>query len=322
MTDFQKAIAAGVALLLIVLAATSTASSSTSDPCQVGQLISERTLITPTASTFYSADALGPDIVRVGNRYVLYFSGNSAHHTLGDWRTGVATSRNPLGPFKVNPNVHLPFVNGGTIRQNGSFVTVATDWTNFDQYPWRAAVYTSGNGRDFHRTSWLPGYEKLGWRFWAADFDLVPAIDGFDAYFIGRADASHGAEIGVARFRRGAWRQFKRLLSPVAGTWDGLDLGEPAVFAAHGRTYMFYTGRNRVDGPRETGLAYSTSHGWVRCGDPLIRVTKRYPNEAIDAVPLVVGNRLYVYFGRGVGNSAVANMTGTIFVRVYALEPL
>src|SRR3954447_12084002 len=82
--------------------------------CRIGRVVAERALLQPRPGTFYSVDALNPDVVRKGRTYYMFFSGNNVRTFGGDWRTGVATARSPRGPFRVRPGLPGDFVNGGT----------------------------------------------------------------------------------------------------------------------------------------------------------------------------------------------------------------
>jgi hypothetical protein len=58
--------------------------------CSLGTQLGEgRQLLAPRAGTFYSVDALNPDVVVFHGRYLMYFSGNDRHTEAGNWRTGL-----------------------------------------------------------------------------------------------------------------------------------------------------------------------------------------------------------------------------------------
>src|SRR5262245_18950822 len=95
------------------------------DPCDFGKPLSERVVMRPKAGTFYSVDVLNPDVVRRPGRYLLFFSGNSAHSEEGDWRTGVATGTRPEGPYRFDPRLHERFFNCGTALVKGRFFHAA-----------------------------------------------------------------------------------------------------------------------------------------------------------------------------------------------------
>ena len=98
----------------------------------------------------------------------------------------------------------------------------------------------------------------------------------------------------------------------------GLDLGEPAVFTLGGRSLMLYGGLRQSGEPRQIGLAYRDGAAWRRCpGTTHRRRQGPYRNNAIDPEPLIVGGRLYLFFGGGDHPSLGGNMNGRILVRVY-----
>jgi hypothetical protein len=68
-----------------------------------------------------------------------------------------------------------------------------------------------------------------------------------------------------------------------------------------------------------------TKRGWQRVGNrPLIAAggPAWKAENAIDPSPLVVGNRLYVYYAGGRRSSLGGNMTGTIGARIFDLQAL
>jgi hypothetical protein len=272
-------------------------------------------VLRPAADSFYSVDVLNPDVVHTGNKFRLFFSGNSAHTPGGDWRTGVAVSRHPTGPFTVDSRLHEPFLNGSTIMVGGRFLHAAT-------VPGLRSLvlFESRNAESWQQISAMPDPAGPSWRFLASDAYLRRTPTSVAAYFAAREGAT-GAQIGSVRFRDGRWSQFAHVLARFPGDWDGLDLGEPAVFRARGRTFMLYGGLGGHGEPRHIGLARLTGHGWRRCGTrPFISAGAAwYRQNAIDPEPQVVGNRLYVYFGGGNVPSLGGDMKGTIGLRVYRL---
>jgi hypothetical protein len=206
--------------------------------CELGPLLSERALLRPASNTFYARDALNPDVVRVGNRYLLYFSGNNQASDAGRWRTGLAVSVSPRGPFRVEHGLSLPFLNGGTVYDGRHFFQGATASTSF-----RPTLYRSRDGRRWHRVAVVPEPPPPAWDRSRSDLYLVRQPLGLDIYYAGRPGPS-GADIGRLRYRSGRFRGAGEVvLERQPGTWDGLDLGEPAIFQARGRTYMVYTGQ-------------------------------------------------------------------------------
>jgi hypothetical protein len=281
--------------------------------CNFGKPIAERVVLRPKPGAFYSVDVLNPDVVTHQGRYFLFFSGNSSHTAGGDWHTGLAVANRPSGPFEVDSRVRETFYNGGTIIDGERFFLGAN--VPAGRSP---AFFASDNGRRWRTRRIMPSPSDPSWRFFQSDLYLDPRHRRVDVYFAGRPGAT-GADIGVAHYRRGRWWGFQRVLDRPPGEWDSLDLGEPAVFHVRGRTFMLYGGLGGQGEPRHIGLARLTRKGWRRCGrKPFISAGRGwYRRNAIDPEPLVIGSRLYVYFGGGLISSLGGNMTGVIGLRVY-----
>jgi predicted GH43/DUF377 family glycosyl hydrolase len=288
------------------------ATASASAPaCTIGLPIEERVVLEPRNETFYSVDVLNPDLVRYKGRYLLFFSGNDQHTEGGHWHTGVALSDSPLGPFRVAPRVKARFYNGGTTVADGRLYQAAS--IPEDHNP---RLYTSTDARRWREIARMPGGSEGSWRAWQSDMHLQP---GLEAYWAGRAGPG-GADIGISRYQRGRWTGFERAVRRgPAGSWDHMDLGEPAVFAVKRRTFMLYGGLGSSGQARQIGLAAKTSQGWKKCGLAIAAGRRWYRQNAIDPEPLVAGDRLYVYFGGGQRPSLGADMDGRIGVRVYDL---
>jgi hypothetical protein len=302
---------AAIAAIATLVAAGRASAAAAPARCDFGRPVSERVLLRPRPGTFYSIDALNPDVVRTPGGYRLYFSGNDQPSAAGDWHTGVAFADSPLGPFRVRARAQFAFLNGGTVRARGRYYHGATGAAG-------PALYRSRDGLRWHKFADVPQPAVPAWDAIRSDLYLVARRDGLDIYYAGRPGPS-GADLGVLRYRHGRFVNSEALIGRLPGAWDGLDLGEPAVFRARGRTYMLYGGLGENGGPRRIGIAYRTPAGWRTCSRPLLDVSPRYPQNAIDPEPVVHNGRLYVYFGGGVTPSLGGNMNGTIWVRVYRL---
>jgi hypothetical protein len=222
----------------------------------------------------------------------------------------------PDGPFVVDQSVSHPFFNGGTLAFKGRLLHLGSvpDWV-------APVLHESADGgRGWERLSARPVPRGPSWRALQSDAYVYRKRPGIAVYFAAREGAS-GAHIGSARYRNGRWTRFRVALNRVPGTWDGLDLGEPAVFRARGTTWMLYGGLGDHGEPRHIGLARLTPRGWRRCGsEPFVSAGRGwYLSNAIDPEPEVVGDRLYLYFGGGLTPSLGGNMRGTIGLRVYRL---
>jgi hypothetical protein len=301
-----------IAALAALVGAGRAGAASAPGACDFGRPVSERVLLRPGAGTFFSQDALNPDVLRTPGGYRLYFSGNDQPTPAGDWHTGVAFADAPRGPFRVSPSAQFGFLNGGTVRARGRYYHAATAVAGPE-------LYRSRDGLHWHKIADVPQPAPPVWDAIRSDFYLVARRAGLDIYYAGRPGPS-GADIGVLRYRHGRFVKSEALIGRLPGAWDGLDLGEPAVFRARGRAYMLYGGLGENGGPRRIGLAYRVGMGWRTCPRPLIGVSPGYPQNAIDPEPVVRNGRLYVYFGGGVTPSLGGNMQGTIWLRVYRLD--
>jgi hypothetical protein len=242
----------------------------------------------------------------------MFFSGNDRpdlHE--GHWRTGLAIARRPMGPFYITHRA-FPFLNGGTIWDGQHFYQAASE----TQDQWRGAIYRSRTAERWTRLVSVP--TSPGWSALRTDFYLQRRRYGLGVYFAGRRGFV-GADIGVTTLRASIWSPARIVLRRRPGSWEGFDLGEPAVFRARSQRYLLYAGMARDGGPRRVGLAHWEGSRWQRCGRPFIRLSRHYPQNAIDPEPLVEDGRLYVYFGGGERASAFGAMNGTIWVRAYAL---
>ena len=209
---------------LTAVAATCAATSRPAEakPCDLGQVIAKRPLLLPSPSTFYSVDVLNPDVVRKGRTYYMFFSGNREHTPAGLWRTGLATSRSPLGPFRVQRGLRGTFLNGGTTMWRGRF------WQATSHYRYGNVLMSSRNGRRWRRVAQIPAPDE-----WPtiADFYLRPRGNGLRAYMLVRATngAAVGGTIAALDWRHGKWSGFRTLLAPGPLAWENTDLGEPGA---------------------------------------------------------------------------------------------
>ena len=160
--------------LLLAFGFALSAAAEASASCDLGRPIAERVLIWPAPDSFYSSHALNPDVVRWRGRYYLFFSGNTVKSPHGVWRTGLAVSRHPAGPFRVTRAPASQFLNGGTIRFSGAFLQAANAWTGL-----APVFYRSRNGRAWKRIFQMPVPQPPSWRYWQSDLYLGSASTGF-----------------------------------------------------------------------------------------------------------------------------------------------
>jgi hypothetical protein len=285
--------------------------------CHLGRPLAERALLLPRPGSFYSIDALSPDIVKWHGRYLLYFSGNDTHGPIGRWHTGVAVSRYALGPFRVVDGFVMPFLNGGTVAWRGRlWQATGRSW----QYPY-GDLLVSRDGFRWRKIAAVP--QVVGPYVLTADLSLQVLGDRLRLYAIGRREGIElASRIINLDYAHGRWTNLRTLLYPGAFPWEAIDLGEPAVFTWRGQTGLLYTG-TAVNNARSTGLALkSRSGGWRRCSPrPLIAAgaSRWGSGVSIDAVGLVDRLGLYVYYGAGDGLSLSSDLGGGIGVRVYRL---
>lgn len=300
-----------MAAVAVMAALPGSSPASRSELCKLGRPVAEQVLIAPAAGTWYSVDALNPDIVRWRGRYWLFFSGNDIQNADGHWRTGVAVSKRPRGPFRVLKR-NWEFVNGGTLVRGRRLWQAATT-------PLGPALMRSDEG-GLHWDLVAPVPTFPDWRAIVSDFSLQARGSAIRAYFAGRAGPT-GADIGAVTFRDGRWSGWRMLLAREALVGDGSDLGEPAVFRHAGRSRLVY-GRMRGDYVRELALAYREQGIWRKCPRPFFKAPRTgwYRGNVIDPEPMVIGNRLYLYFGGGTVSSLGGAMDGRIGVRVYRLR--
>jgi hypothetical protein len=195
----------------------------------------ERVLLTPKAGTFYSNDVLNPDVVKRRNLYYLFFSGNQAATDAGAWHTGVAVSKNPFRDFRVLPRMQADFLNGGTRLFGKQFVQMATP-PDFGQ----PRVYKSRDLSHWRRGAMMPAGAPGAWNAYQSD----PFYDASGLVYFASRPGPSGADIGVRRYLGGGkWSAARRVLARGAvGTWDSLDLGEPATFRSGKQHFMLYGG--------------------------------------------------------------------------------
>src|SRR4051794_38614260 len=189
----------------------------------------------------------------------MFFSGNDVHAFGGDWRTGVAASRSPLGPFRVRPGLRGPFVNGGTAVWRGRF------WQATYHYGQGPVLMSSRDALNWRVVAAIRA--QAGWPL-GADFYLQPPRGRLRTYLLVRRSETiaAGGRIAVMDWLRAGrrWTGFRTLLAPGSQPWENLDLGEPAFARVPGGDLLLYTATAAGDATRTIGLARRSGSGWER----------------------------------------------------------
>jgi hypothetical protein len=283
--------------------------------CDLGEPITERALLLPRPGTFYSVDALGPDVVRWRGRVLMYFSGNDLHTGHGQWHTGLAVASSPLGPFRVLPHVRLPYLNGGTVAWRGRLwqATMRTqDWG-------QSVLRVSGDGVRWRTVLALP---RVSGPFRLLASPSLAVINGrLRVWMLARYRPGLNSVLVTFDLRGSRWVRRRLHLRPGRFAWSQADLGEPSLFRWQGHYGLLYVGMAATTYARAVGLAVPSRAGkWRACGPgPLIGASESPwgGGVSIDPAALPIGRRLYVYYGAGPGLSVAADLGGGIGVRVY-----
>ena len=184
------------------------------EQCSLGQPTGEeRQLLAPRPGTFYSVDALNPDVVIFHGRYFLYFSGNDSHTAKGNWRTGLAISRSPTGPFRVQRDLAGNYLNGGTTVWHGRLWHVVED-NPIDGTDIQGTLASSNDGVHWHRQTLLPSFTVDGVTYHGADFFLESQGSSLGVYMLAVPPGGGiGRSLGFASYSDGRWSPFRVILS-------------------------------------------------------------------------------------------------------------
>ncbi len=222
-------------------------------------------------------DALNPSVVRRDGIYYNFYSGYDGR----SWRTGLATSADGARWVKHGPVLGPDggAWEGDYIAANGSALAVEGEFFYWYQAgrPPRIGLARSPDGRAWRKRpeAVLTGGPRGSWdEREVGDPYVIRAGGMFYMYYLG-ADRARRQRLGVARSSDGVrWQKLRA--NPVlelggASAFDEIGLGEPAVWASHGRYWMLYTGRDRGEN-RRIGLARSADGvNWKRAsGGPLV----------------------------------------------------
>ncbi len=267
-----------------------------------------------------SVDVLNPSVLRNEAVYWNFYSGFDGRA----WHTGVATSPNGFVWTKrgriLSPDPAT--WEGGYIAANGSALVYNGEFLYWYQAgaPPRLGLARSRDGRAWTkmpdpvlgagpRGSW----DERG----AADPFAIRVGDRFYLYYLGM-DRARRQRLGVARSADGVhWEKLRSnpiLELGAAGTFDEIGLGEPAVWAAAGRYWMLYTGRDRRE-YRRIGLAVSDDGvRWQRSSAaPVLAGNQAWDDKVVcDPTVEVTPDGVRVWFGGGNVATSAERLNGQI----------
>jgi hypothetical protein len=283
--------------------------------CSLGVLRQQQPLIRPRPRSFYSVDALNPDVVAYDGEYLMYFSGNSVPSaTQPKWVTGLAVASHPMGPFRVDARFRGHYLNGGTTLWRGRL------WHLVEVIPGAVSeLANSVDGRTWHHVAWLPSFVSNGAQVVGADFSLVVERGELVAsmFLVHTRPLGSAFALGRVHFDGRRWHGFETILRRDASLpYEAYDVGEPEVFkAATGETAMLY-GATAIDNVRSIAMALLRHGRWVRCGNnPVIRAGAAWAQTiAIDPTVLRIGSVNYVYYGGASSTGFSSNLGGAIGV--------
>lgn len=255
-----------------------------------------------------ASDVLNPSVIRYRDQYWNLYSGFDGR----TWRTGLAVSSDGNTWQKrgviLSPDKKLwegddyIAANGSALVRNGEILY----WFQAGRRPQLGLLRSRDGGQSWTREpqpvltrgprgSW----DELG----VADPYVIEAGGQLYLYYLG-LDRAKRQRLGVARSDDGI--HWTRLLSnPILelgdpGTFDENGLGEPAVWSAHGRYWMLYTGRSRSE-ERRLALAVSPDGiHWTRVPNSTISGPAPWNAHVLcDPTVLPEGNQLRVWYGGG-----------------------
>jgi predicted GH43/DUF377 family glycosyl hydrolase len=268
-----------------------------------------------------SVDTLNPSVVRFASGLLNVYSGFDGK----TWHSGVAVSadgkswsgrRRVLSP---DPKTW----EGGYIAANGAAIV----WQGRLLYlyqagdPPRLGLAESTDGQSWTKRA-APVLDPGPVASWdergVADPYLIDRGGVLYLYYLGQ-DRARRQRLGVARSGDGVhWSKHRR--NPVLeigqeGAFDENGLGEPAVWAAGGRYWMLYTGRDRHEF-RRLGLAHSSDGvRWTRLHEQAVFSGSAAWNSKVvcdPAVEVLPGGAVRVWYGGGDVAHPAENIHGKI----------
>jgi predicted GH43/DUF377 family glycosyl hydrolase len=275
-----------------------------------------------------SVDVLNPSVVRQDRLWLNFYSGYDGR----TWHTGLARSVDGrqwnkegklLSPGASAWEGSYIAANGSALRHRGEIYY----WYQAGDPPRIGLARGEANQLDRHPEPVVPLGPDGSWDERGVADPYVVESDGWlYMYYLGQ-DRARRQRLGVARSREGVtWEKLRA--NPIlemggAGTFDENGLGEPAVWAAHGRYWMLYTGRDRRE-YRRLGLASSPDGvRWERYTETAVLAGGQPWNEKVVCDPHVEihGGLTLVWFGGGDAAHPAENINGRIGLAVLHMEP-
>ncbi|MBM3812822.1 MAG: hypothetical protein FJW20_14440 [Acidimicrobiia bacterium] len=280
------------------------------------------------AGEWDSVDVLNPSVIRWQNQLLNLYSGFDGRL----WHTGMARSADGIGWEKQGKRLS-PEPAGweaGYIAANGAALVFKDEiyyWYQAGNPP-RIGLARSRDGARFqkHPEPVIDLGPRGSWdERAAADPYVIQSGEELYMFYLGE-DRARRQRLGVARSRDGI-RWWKLLANPVLelgqpGAFDENGLGEPAVFTAHGRYWMIYTGRDQREA-RRLGLASSPDGvRWQRAPEETVLTGPHAWNSKVMCDPTVEAGEGHfrVWFGGGDIAHPAENIHGQIGLATLTLE--
>jgi predicted GH43/DUF377 family glycosyl hydrolase len=273
-------------------------------------------------------DVLNPAVVRKGNVYYNMYSGFDGR----TWSTGLATSADGNAWTKLGKMLSPgPAAwEGSYIAANGSLLVQGGEFCYWYQAgsPPGIGLARSRDARNWTKERWpvlTPGPRGSWDERGIADPCVIRVADWLYMYYLGE-DRARRQRLGIARSADGIrWERYR--LNPIlelgeAGAFDENGLGEPAVWASHGRYWMLYTGRDRRE-YRRLGQAWSIDGvTWTRLPPETVLAGNADWNSKVvcDPSAFVEESRIRIWYGGGDVAHPAENVNGQIGLA--SLQPI
>jgi predicted GH43/DUF377 family glycosyl hydrolase len=269
-----------------------------------------------------SADVLNPSVVRTDDTFYNLYSGFDGK----TWHTGLAISSDGsswekqgrvLSPDPSTWEADYIAANGSVLHEGKRFLY----WYQAGQRGrTRIGLAISSDARSWRKHPepvlelGAPGtWDEAG----LGDPYVIRCGDEYYLFYLGQ-NRRGLQRLGVARSRDGLhWQKFGA--NPILdlgapGSFDERGLGEPAVFAAGGRFYMLYTGRDAGERRRIGWAQSSNGVDWKKVASPSLLEGFSDWNSQVVCDPAVWRDdqRLLVWFGGGDRASPDENLHGQI----------